>query len=133
MTDSKQQPGNPQAQDKQPNQNGGEGWSVAVIVTVVIVIGIGLYSLSRFQIARKTEGVRNLSIPRVPLPGDLTLLSPQLRPIVIEAAQLCENNPGDPEPFTQLGRIYHANRETQLAIQSYEIALERFIDAPHLK
>lgn len=123
MTHSKPQPPKPKAEGKQHDQEGNEGWSIVVLVLIVIVIGVGLYGLSRFQIARKTELLRSLSSQRVPLPSDLTLLSPQLRPIVIEAAQRCETIPSDPEPFAQIGQIYHANREIQLAIQSYEIAM----------
>lgn len=131
MTDSKQQKGKPYAEDNQPDHSSSEGWAIAVLVTIVIVIGAGLYGLSRLQIARKTELLRSLAIARAPLPSDLSLLSPQLLPIVIEAAQRCENIPSDPEPFAQLGRIYHANREAQLAIQSYEIALKLGADDAH--
>ena len=70
MTDSKQQSGKPLAEDNQPDHNGSEGWSIAVLVTIVIVIGAGLYGLSRLQISRKTELLRSLAIARVPLPGD---------------------------------------------------------------
>ena len=63
------------------------------------------------------------SAPAVPLPADWSLLPSPVHPRIREAADRCRTHPRDPAAFEGLAAIYHGNDQTDLAAQSYEIAL----------
>ncbi|MEE8154321.1 MAG: tetratricopeptide repeat protein [Phycisphaerales bacterium] len=90
---------------------------------LVLVVGAVVVSVLRQEADDTSEPREITPTISVPLPNDLALLSPSLRPIVRDAAARCEANRSDPEPFAELGRIYHGNGESILAKRSYEIAL----------
>ena len=100
------------------------------LIASVLVLAVGAVVVSVLR--QKTD---DTSEPRevtptisVPLPNDFALLAESLRPIVRDAAARCEVNLNDPEPFAELGRIYHGNGESILAKRSYEIALLLGVD-----
>ena len=91
--------------------------------TLVLVVGVIVVSVLRQKADDTSEPREIVPTISVPLPTDFALLAESLRPIVRDAAARCEANRSDPEPFAELGRIYHGNSESILAKRSYEIAL----------